>query len=247
MSWLTSLLETATARDATGDRPAPRNGVASRTASDAGVARAELHIGGMQWLSICPRSKKSLPNWRSRRQGALPGRRRVRRYHGRADDRDAQEGASGRRVLESCQEHPGCRAPWRVPITQCVKDALTGPLLYAFSQEDPGAAGRLIKEFAKGNDKLQAQAGRRWAARRTRAPTWMCWLRCRPANRRWPCWPACWPSPPPCWSRVLAEPGLAGGARASTQVAPAEAGRLKPLVRRRFAIQQSIPISQFQR
>src|SRR3546814_8335036 len=36
-----------------------------------------------------------------------------------------------------------------------VKDALTGPLLYAFSQEDPGAAGRLIKEFAKANDKLK--------------------------------------------------------------------------------------------
>lgn len=35
------------------------------------------------------------------------------------------------------------------------KDALVGPLLYAFSMEDPGAAGRLIKEFAKGNDKLQ--------------------------------------------------------------------------------------------
>ena len=40
---------------------------------------------------------------------------------------------------------------------ECVKDALTGPLLYAFSQEDPGAAGRLIKEFSKGNDKLQAK------------------------------------------------------------------------------------------
>ena len=40
---------------------------------------------------------------------------------------------------------------------ECVKDALTGPLLYAFSHEDPGAAGRLIKEFAKGNDKLQAK------------------------------------------------------------------------------------------
>jgi large subunit ribosomal protein L10 len=38
---------------------------------------------------------------------------------------------------------------------ECVKDALVGPLLYAFSEEDPGAAGRLIKEFAKGNDKLQ--------------------------------------------------------------------------------------------
>lgn len=38
-----------------------------------------------------------------------------------------------------------------------VKDSFTGPLLYAFSMEDPGAAGRLIKEFAKGNDKLQAK------------------------------------------------------------------------------------------
>jgi large subunit ribosomal protein L10 len=28
-------------------------------------------------------------------------------------------------------------------------------LLYAFSKEDPGAAGRLIKDFAKGNDKLK--------------------------------------------------------------------------------------------
>ena len=40
---------------------------------------------------------------------------------------------------------------------ECVKDALTGPLLYAFSMEEPGAAGRLIKEFAKGNDKLKAK------------------------------------------------------------------------------------------
>ena len=39
----------------------------------------------------------------------------------------------------------------------CVQGALTGPLLYAFSQEDPGAAGRLVKEFAKGNDKLKAR------------------------------------------------------------------------------------------
>jgi len=38
---------------------------------------------------------------------------------------------------------------------EVVKDALTGPLLYAFSMEEPGAAGRLIKEFAKGNDKLK--------------------------------------------------------------------------------------------
>ncbi|QSX79834.1 50S ribosomal protein L10 [Agrilutibacter solisilvae] len=40
---------------------------------------------------------------------------------------------------------------------EVVKDALTGPLLYAFSTEEPGAAGRLIKEFAKGNEKLKAK------------------------------------------------------------------------------------------
>jgi large subunit ribosomal protein L10 len=39
----------------------------------------------------------------------------------------------------------------------CVQGSLTGPLLYAFSQEDPGAAGRLVKEFAKGNQKLVAR------------------------------------------------------------------------------------------
>lgn len=38
---------------------------------------------------------------------------------------------------------------------ECTKDSLVGPLLYAFSTEEPGAAGRLIKEFAKSNDKLQ--------------------------------------------------------------------------------------------
>lgn len=37
---------------------------------------------------------------------------------------------------------------------EVVKDALVGPLLYAFSLEEPGAAGRVIKEFAKANDKL---------------------------------------------------------------------------------------------
>jgi large subunit ribosomal protein L10 len=40
---------------------------------------------------------------------------------------------------------------------EVVKDALTGPLLYAFSTEEPGAAGRLIKEFAKTNEKLKAK------------------------------------------------------------------------------------------
>lgn len=41
---------------------------------------------------------------------------------------------------------------------ECLKDALTGPLVLAFSQEDPGAAARIIKDFAKGNDKLVTRA-----------------------------------------------------------------------------------------
>ena len=40
---------------------------------------------------------------------------------------------------------------------EVAKDSMVGPLLYAFSTEEPGAAGRLIKEFAKGNDKLKAK------------------------------------------------------------------------------------------
>ena len=38
---------------------------------------------------------------------------------------------------------------------ECMTEGLTGPLVLAFSQEDPGAAGRVIKDFAKEHDKLQ--------------------------------------------------------------------------------------------
>ena len=38
---------------------------------------------------------------------------------------------------------------------ECMQDGLTGPLVLAFSQEDPGAAARVIKDFAKGHDKLK--------------------------------------------------------------------------------------------
>ncbi|MGD9264441.1 MAG: 50S ribosomal protein L10, partial [Lysobacterales bacterium] len=37
---------------------------------------------------------------------------------------------------------------------ECMQGSLTGPLLLAFSLEDPGAAARLIKDYAKSNDKL---------------------------------------------------------------------------------------------
>lgn len=40
---------------------------------------------------------------------------------------------------------------------ECISDALTGPLILAFSQEDPGAAARVISEFAKENKKLEVK------------------------------------------------------------------------------------------
>jgi len=36
----------------------------------------------------------------------------------------------------------------------CMNDGLIGPLLLAFSQEDPGSAARVVKDFAKENDRL---------------------------------------------------------------------------------------------
>lgn len=39
----------------------------------------------------------------------------------------------------------------------CMQDSLVGPLLMAFSQEDPGAAARLVSEFSKDHDKLIAK------------------------------------------------------------------------------------------
>ena len=38
---------------------------------------------------------------------------------------------------------------------ECMTEGLTGPLVLAFSQEDPGAAARVIKDFAKENKKLR--------------------------------------------------------------------------------------------
>lgn len=37
---------------------------------------------------------------------------------------------------------------------ECMSDTLVGPLVLAFSQEEPGAGARLLKDFAKENDKL---------------------------------------------------------------------------------------------
>jgi large subunit ribosomal protein L10 len=39
---------------------------------------------------------------------------------------------------------------------ESVGPKLKGPLVLAFSKDDPGAAARVVKDFAKGNDKLVA-------------------------------------------------------------------------------------------
>jgi len=37
---------------------------------------------------------------------------------------------------------------------ECIAPALKGPIVLAFSRDDPGAAARIVKAFAKDNDKL---------------------------------------------------------------------------------------------
>ena len=39
---------------------------------------------------------------------------------------------------------------------ECMRDTLKGPILLAFAKEDPGAAARVIKDFAKEHDALKA-------------------------------------------------------------------------------------------
>lgn len=37
---------------------------------------------------------------------------------------------------------------------ECMREGLVGPLLLAFSNEEPGSAARVIRDFSKSNDKL---------------------------------------------------------------------------------------------
>lgn len=41
---------------------------------------------------------------------------------------------------------------------ECLKENLVGPTIIALSIEDPGAAARIIKDFAKENEKLEVKA-----------------------------------------------------------------------------------------
>ena len=41
---------------------------------------------------------------------------------------------------------------------ECLEEALVGPTMFAFSQEDPGSAARLIKDYAKKFEALEVKA-----------------------------------------------------------------------------------------
>ncbi len=41
----------------------------------------------------------------------------------------------------------------------CLSDNLSGPLMLAFSQEDPGSGARILRDFAKKSDKLVLRCG----------------------------------------------------------------------------------------
>ena len=41
---------------------------------------------------------------------------------------------------------------------ECINDSLVGPSLFGFSMEDPGAAARIFKDFAKENEKFEVKA-----------------------------------------------------------------------------------------
>ena len=68
---------------------------------------------------------------------------------------------------------------------ECMGPVLKGPLVLAFSKDDPGAAARVVKAFCEG----QRQAGHDGGvARRAAVGAQSAWTRsqvCRRASRRW--------------------------------------------------------------
>ncbi len=41
---------------------------------------------------------------------------------------------------------------------ECLSEVLTGPTILAFSQQDPGSAARVVKDFAKNHQRLEVKA-----------------------------------------------------------------------------------------
>jgi large subunit ribosomal protein L10 len=69
---------------------------------------------------------------------------------------------------------------------ECMQEGFTGPLVLAFSQEDPGAAARVVKDFAKDHENLLSQLLPSVASCWLQM-NWMYWRRCRPTIRQSAC------------------------------------------------------------
>ena len=77
---------------------------------------------------------------------------------------------------------------------ECVKDALVGPLLYAFSTGRPRRCRSSDQGIRQGQRQAAGQARVDGRPAVSGAATSTCSRRCRPASRPWPCWHACSPS-----------------------------------------------------
>jgi large subunit ribosomal protein L10 len=168
----------------------------------------------VQWLSICPRSKNVVAEVAE--VAAKAHSLIAAEYAGTTVSQMTAMRKKARETGVYLKVVKNTLASRAVEGTDfaVAKDSLVGPLLYAFSTEEPGAAGRLIKEFAKGNDKLQAkvvvvegqQYGQAHVEVLASLPTLEQALGMLPACCR--SRPACSPAPSRPWptSRVVAMP-----------------------------------------
>ena len=141
-----------------------REGIGAR--SDSALQRQEE-----TWRSDSMTRRRWSPRWPRLRDSALRGRRGVPRPDGYADDRSAGEGPQIRRLPAGREEYAGPQGDRRHSV-RVRRRSLKGPLILAFSKDDPGAAARLVKAFAKDHDKLMPTRACRLAARRCRRRTW---------------------------------------------------------------------------
>ena len=70
----------------------------------------------------------------------------------------------------------------------CMSEGFVGPLVLAFSQEDPGAAARVLKDFAKEHDKLEVKMLIRWWTAYLRLLKLIVWLSCLLVIKLWLFW-----------------------------------------------------------
>lgn len=50
------------------------------------------------------------------------------------------------------------RQAFKGTLYECLNESLVGPVLLAFAKDEPGASARLLRDFAKSNDKLKVKA-----------------------------------------------------------------------------------------